>query len=65
MIRFVICVDVEADDLENAYRDLHLTMRKTGYGWESSDEAYDPAGDQYSAEELQRARAAYFSSSIR
>lgn len=63
MYRLVVCVDVEAASLQEAYGRVYEAMGKvTGPGssldWESSDEAFDDNG-QIDAEELQKARTAY------
>jgi hypothetical protein len=44
--RLMICVDVQADSLEEAYDKVHTHMTGTGVAWESSDEAYSPDGEQ-------------------
>ena len=59
MFRFVICVDVEADSLEEGYSKLYDTMAKVDtedFQWESSDEAYTPDGDAVGEADLVRAR---------
>jgi len=57
--RFVVCIDVEGEDLRSAYRRLldffdgkvKLTATE---GWETSDEAYDGEGEQISPDVLQK-----------
>ncbi len=48
--RFVVCVDVEAEGLDEAYELLHAQM--AGRVWESSNEAYDPRGNRVDEDEL-------------
>jgi hypothetical protein len=60
--RLVVCIDVLATDLEDAYGQVYENMKRIsrpGLGWESSDEAFDPDGEQISEAELSRARTAY------
>lgn len=57
--RIVVCVDVDADDLEDAYRQTYRYMSNMpdGMDWESSDEWFD--GDEDGAgdpNELQAVR---------
>jgi len=52
MFRFVICVDIPADSLKEAYIKLYNKMAESGLEWESSDEAYDDAGEQISEKDL-------------
>jgi hypothetical protein len=40
MYRFVVCVDVEAESLQDAYQKLSEQLRDTA--WESTVEAYGP-----------------------
>ncbi len=54
MYRFVVCVDVDADDLPEAY--AGLLQRMNANDWESTDEAYAPDGEQIDKDELTRAR---------
>lgn len=62
MYRFVICVDVAAENLEAAYRELLARMGEVEritegkVQWESSDEAYTPDGDEVDANELNETR---------
>lgn len=61
--RLVICLDVEADSLEQAYERVYTTMGtvdREDFQWESTDEAYDPDGGEVDAEEMQQARMAVF-----
>jgi len=44
--RFVLCVDVEADSLEEAYNKLYEAMKLQPFGWETTDEAYSSDGEQ-------------------
>jgi len=71
--RIVICVDVEADDLAQAYGKVYRAMMAAceappvGIGpedlaWESSDEAFDSDGGVVDPDDLQAARMAYFES---
>jgi len=59
MFRFVICVDVEAKNLEEGYSKLYDTMGKVdceSFQWESSDEAYTPDGELVNSDQLTNAR---------
>lgn len=64
MYRFVICVDLEASSLEDAYSRLCAAMGKVEVStqgsiqWESTDEAYDPDGFEVDADKLSDARMA-------
>lgn len=51
--RLVVCIDVEADSLESAYEQVYRALAKLppGFGWESSDEAYDEDGDGQGVDE--------------
>lgn len=51
--RLVVCIDVEADSLESAYEQTYHALSKLppGFGWESSDEAYDSDGDGQAVDE--------------
>ena len=60
--RLVVCIDIEADSLTEAYRKIHQTMTDTGLEWESSDEAYDTEGEEISPEELSAARMSVLAS---
>lgn len=58
MYRFVICVDLEASSLEDAYRKLCANMGAVEAStqgrvqWESTDEAYEPDGSQVDEDTL-------------
>ena len=60
--RLIIAVDVNADDLADAYARVYRFMGTTppGMDWESTDEAYDPDGEIIDADLLQTARLAFF-----
>ena len=63
--RIVVCMDIDASSLLEAYGKLYETMAKvtgskTGLDWESSDEAYDPDGNLIPEDVLQGARQTYF-----
>jgi len=61
--RFVVCLDVEADSLEEAYSELYTSMGKvdrSSFQWESTDEAFDPDGNPVTPEEVQEARMSTF-----
>lgn len=48
MYRIVVCIDVEADSLTEAYRRVYKKMRvvdNPDFQWESSDEWYDDSGE--------------------
>jgi len=62
--RIVVCVDIDAPSLLEAYGKLYETMAKvtgpnTGLDWESSEEAYDSDGEEIDEEILQKARMEY------
>jgi hypothetical protein len=57
--RLVICVDVEADTLTEAYGDVYRGMTKSALDWESSDEWFDVDGYHGDPDVLQTARMAY------
>jgi hypothetical protein len=66
--RFVVCVDINADNLSEAYGRLYVAMDSAAdslqgnwEGWESTDEAYGPdnAGAIH-PQTLDDARDAYF-----
>lgn len=56
MIRFVIMVDVDEDDLDRAYKCLYESMTAAALDWESTDEAYDPDGEPYPEDTLSDVR---------
>lgn len=56
MFRFVICVDIPADTLKEAYMQLYSKMTESGLEWESSDEAYDDAGEEIPEADLSEMR---------
>ena len=60
--RFVICVDVEADGLKEAYRSLykHMGLLPEDMEWESTDEWYDEDGEQGDPDVLQDVRMTVF-----
>lgn len=64
MYRFVVCIDIEAGNLEGAYSRLCAAMGKVEVStqgsiqWESTDEAYDPDGFEVDADKLSDARMA-------
>lgn len=63
--RIVICVDIDASSAQDAYEKLYDAMAEAERSdddicWESSDEWYDDAGDEISAEDAQEARLAAF-----
>lgn len=72
--RIVICVDVHADDLEQAYAKVYDYMAcncgitdgahspgcTNDIDWESSDEAFDHEGEPVDPDVLQEARMAFF-----
>lgn len=44
--RIVVCIDLDTDQLDEAYRQVYNTMGRTGLDWESSDEwFYDDGGE--------------------
>lgn len=65
--RLVLCLDVDASSLEEAYRKAYETMNevcsKSGgtLEWESTDEAFDSDGEIISPSTLQDARIKVFS----
>jgi len=59
--RLVICVDVDASSLEEAYGKVYEAMGKitgvgTGLDWSSDDEWYDPEGNAGLSMDLDNAR---------
>lgn len=59
--RLIVCFDIEADSLKDAYEHLEQKMNKTELAWETSDEWYgsdeeDPGDPQV----LQSAITSYF-----
>lgn len=59
MIRFVVCVDIEADTVKDGYR--KLLDRMNGNDWESTDEVYGADGEPVVGEALETARLAILS----
>lgn len=59
--RLVVCLDVEAESLKDAYGRVYEAMGKLpeGFDWESSDEAFDPEGELIDVNDLGRARMEY------
>lgn len=57
--RLVVCVDVTADNLTEAYRKVRRFISEgpseNALGWETSDEWYGPDGEQGDEAELQAA----------
>lgn len=62
MIRFVVCIDVESDDLCDAYGKMSEALHtlQEGVLWESTDEAFQNDGSEIDPEDLQEARMEYF-----
>ena len=60
--RLVVCIDIEAKNLSEAYGKLWRGMAVTmmSEDWESSDEWYGEDGELGSEEELAAARMAFF-----
>jgi len=60
--RLVVCIDIEADSLQEAYGKLWRGMAPTVFedAWESSDEWYGSDGEPGTEEELSDARSAFF-----
>ena len=59
MYRFVICVDVEEQELPAAYAKLYDAMKQISspqLEWESTDEAYGEDGQEIDPIVLQNAR---------
>ena len=54
MYQFVICVDVKAENMTDAYRGL--LQRMNANDWESTDEAYYPDGKIIKLMDLDKAR---------
>jgi hypothetical protein len=54
--RFVVCIDIHANSLKEAYRELYNKMAVSGFDWESSDEAYNDEGEEISVDELSETR---------
>ena len=57
---FVITVDVEGENLSDAYGKLHRRMMAND--WESSDDVYDSEGSLIGPKDFEAARAEYFES---
>lgn len=59
MYRFVVCIDVPAKDLPEAYRKMRRFLTdgnpENALGWETTDEWYKPDGEQGDDRELQAA----------
>lgn len=64
--RLVLCLDVNAGSLEEAYRKAYETMNDVcaksdnTLEWESTDEAFDAEGEPVSPETMQDARMTVF-----
>lgn len=62
--RLVICVDIPADTLTEAYGKLYHEMgefeKRTGIEWESTDEAFDRDGEQIHPSDMVDARLKFF-----
>lgn len=62
--RIVVCVDIDADDLTDAYRQLFKGMAGlcgiTGFDWESSDEWYAEDGQRIEEDALTAVRMQVF-----
>jgi hypothetical protein len=67
--RFIIAVDIDADDLKSAYGKLYHFMGQRGPGvgwdrkdldWESTDENYDDDGEEIDPDVMQKARMEVF-----
>jgi len=43
--RFAILIDIKADNLEDAYKELCAALKQQPNGWESTEEAYSPDGE--------------------
>lgn len=51
--RFVVCIDVEGDTLGGAYTKLREGMKGQPFGWETTEEAYSPDGEQIDVDVLE------------
>ncbi len=66
MTRFIVCIDIDEDDLTEAYAKLWEAMNtaerqhRFWEGFESTDEAFGPDGEQIDVDVLHAARNAYF-----
>lgn len=59
--RLIVCFDIEADDLKEAYAKLEQRLNKSELAWETSDEWYSAAREEAGDPEvLQKAIVAYF-----
>jgi hypothetical protein len=56
MYRFVVCIDLEAESLSEAYALLYQKMASTFIDWETTDEAYNPDGSGISGADLSQVR---------
>ena len=59
--RLVVCIDVDAASLKEAYGKVYEALAKLpeGFDWESSDEAYGPDCEEIMPPQVQIARMAY------
>lgn len=62
--RFVVCIDVDAEGMTEAYGKLHeglSVVNFEGYeGWESTDENFDEDGELVPPETMQQHRDEFF-----
>ena len=54
--RFVVCIDIDSDDLKEAYLLLYDQLVKTGVDWETTDENYNADGERIPECDMQAAR---------
>jgi len=64
MTRLIICIDLDTDNVEEAYNEVRNAMDKSPLEWESSDEWYDVDGEEGDPEELQHARMRVFNKEL-
>lgn len=64
MYRIVVCMDINATSLQEAYSKLYraLDSMSEDIAWESTDEAFEPEGTPVDPEIMQAARMAFFES---
>lgn len=58
--RIVVCVDVHAESLDDAYETVYKGMTESELDWESSDEWFDVDGYHGDPDTLQESRMRVF-----
>lgn len=64
--RLVVCIDIPAVTLEEAYHRLYYTMAglPKDIEWESTDEAFDQEGELIPPNKVQEARMKFFENKL-